>query len=124
MTWSSTRKGVTKISESPRDWTFHPQTSRQTKSRETLKTQNLKNTYKYFSWLGHWPASEQRKISVWAHDWDMRLDQPATESPEQGNIVFEIFDIFAKTKGFPETSKTFKNIFVFDQQRLSMWKHI
>ena len=57
-------------------------------------------------------------------DWDMWLDQPATESPKQGNTVFEIFDIFAKTKDFPKTTKTLKNLFVFDQQGLSMWKHI
>ena len=54
----------------------------------------------------------------------MQLDQPAIESPKQGNIVFEIFDIFAKIKYFPKTTKTLKNLFVFDQQRLSMWKHI
>ena len=46
------------------------------------------------------------------------------ESPKQGNTVFEIFDIFAKTKDFPKIAKTLKNIFVFDQQKLSMWKHI
>ena len=54
----------------------------------------------------------------------MRLDQPATESPEQGNTVFEILTNFVNTKYFPKTTKTLKNIFVFDQQRLSMWKHI
>ena len=54
----------------------------------------------------------------------MRLDQPATKSPKQDNIVFEIFDIFAKTKDFPKTTKTLKNLFVFNQQGLSMWKHI
>ena len=41
-------------------------------------------------------------------------------SSEQGNIIFEIFDIFAKTKYFPKTTKTLKNLFVFDQQKLSM----
>ena len=57
---------------------------------------------------------------MWARDWDIRLDQPATESPKQGNIVFENFDIFAKTKDFPKTTKILKNLFVFDQQQLSM----
>ena len=57
---------------------------------------------------------------MWAHDWDMRLDQPATKSPKQGNTIFENFDIFAKTKDFPKTTKTLKNIFIFDQQGLSM----
>ena len=45
----------------------------------------------------------------------MRLDWPVTKSPEQGNTVFEIFDIFTKTKDFPKIIKTLKNIFVFDQ---------
>ena len=54
----------------------------------------------------------------------MWLDWPATKSLEQGNIVFEIFDIFAETKYFPKTTKTLKNLFVFNQQKLSMWKHI
>ena len=31
---------------------------------------------------------------------------------------------FAKTKDFPKTTKTLKNLFEFDQQGLSMWKHI
>ena len=55
-----------------------------------------------------------------ARNWDMQLDQPATELPKQGNIVFEIFDIFAKIKDFPKTTKTLKNLFEFDQQGLSM----
>ena len=70
--------------------------------------------------LGHQPTSESQKISVWAFDWDMQLNQLATELPKQGNIVFEIFDIFAKAKDFPKTTKTLKNLFVFDQQILSM----
>ena len=57
---------------------------------------------------------------MWAHDQDMRLDQPAIELPKQGNTVFEIFDIFAKTKDFPKTTKTLKIIFEFDQKGLSM----
>ena len=64
--------------------------------------------------MRHWPASEPRKISVWACDEDMQLDQPATESPKQGNTFFEIFDIFAKTKDYPKTTKTHKNLFVID----------
>ena len=79
-----------------------------------IKNPNFEKYSKYFSWLGHWPASEQRKISVWARDWDMRLDQPVTESQKQDNTIFEIFDIFVKTKDFPKTTKTLKNLFVFD----------
>ena len=47
-----------------------------------IKNPNFEKYSKYFSWLGHWPVSESRKISVWARDWNMRLDQPATESPK------------------------------------------
>ena len=43
---------------------------------------------------------------MWARDWDMRLDQPTIESPRQGNTIFEIFDIFVKTRDFPKTTKT------------------
>ena len=64
--------------------------------------------------------SELRKISVWARDWGMRLVLPATELPKHGNIVFELLTIFVKTKYFPKTTKTLKNLFVIDQQRLSM----
>ena len=89
-----------------------------------IKNPNFEKYSKYFSRLGQWPTSEPQKISVWARDWDMRLDQPATKSQKQGNTVFENSDIFAKTKDFPKTTKTLKNLFVFDQQGLSMWKHI
>ena len=127
------------------DWKFYPRESREV-SRENLwvlsqldlppvnksldwvarniKNPNFEKYSKYFSWLGHWPASEQRKISVWARDWDMRLDQPVTESQKQDNTIFEIFDIFVKTKDFQKTTKTLKNLFVLDQQILGMWKHI
>ena len=55
-------------------------------------------------------------MSEWVLDWGMWLDQPATESPEQGNTVFEILTIFVKTKYFNKKTKTHKNLFVFDQQ--------
>ena len=35
----------------------------------------------------------------------MWLDQPATESPKQGNTVFEIFDILQKQKTFQKQLK-------------------
>ena len=89
-----------------------------------IKNPNFEKYSKYFSRLGHWSTSEPWKISIWAHNWDMRLDQPATKSPEQGNTIFEIFDIFAKTKDFPKITKNTQKSFVFDQQGLSMWKHI
>ena len=128
-----------------RDWKFYPRESREV-SRKNLRAlsrldllpankspnwvaRNIKNPNfekysNYFSRLWQWLASELQKIFVWARDWDMRLDQPATESPKQGNTIFENFDIFVKTKDFPKTTKTLKNLFMFDQQGLSMWKHI
>ena len=57
-------------------------------SHKKHKKLNFEKYSKYFSQLGHWLANESQKISVWAHNWNMRLDQPATESPEQGNTVF------------------------------------
>ena len=63
-----------------------------------IKNLNFEKYSKYFSRLGHWPTSESWKISVWARDWYMWRDQPATELPKQGNTVFEIFDIFCKNK--------------------------
>ena len=72
--------------------------TREQVTRLSWENPNFEKHSKYFSRLGHWPASESRKISVWARDWDMRLDQPVIESPKQGNTVFEIFYIFAKNK--------------------------
>ena len=69
-----------------------------------IKSPNFEKYSKYFSRLGHWPASESRKISVWTHDWDMRLDQLVTESPKQGNTVFWNFDIFCKNKRLSKNS--------------------
>ena len=56
----------------------------------------------------------------------MQLDLPMTESPEQHNTVFEDFDnSLQKQNTFQKKKlKTLKNIFVFDQQKLSMWEHI
>ena len=47
----------------------------------------------------------------------MRLDLPATESPKQGNTVFEFFN-FLRTKYFPKTSKTLKNLFVLESTKI------
>ena len=42
-----------------------------------------------------------------------------TESPKQGNVVFEIFfSVFVKTKYFPKTPKTLKNLFVFESTKI------
>ena len=80
-----------------------------------IKNPNFEKYSKYFSRLGHWPTIEPRKIFVWAHDWDMQLDQLVIESPKQDNTAFEIFDIFAKTKDFLKRTKTLKNLLMIDQ---------
>ena len=85
-----------------RDWKFYPQGSREVScenlcvplvtrtstwehvanlSREKHNSPNFEKYSKYFSWLGHWPTSKSWKISMWAHDWGLQLDQPVTKSP-------------------------------------------
>ena len=44
-----------------------------------IKNLNFEKYSKYFSRLGHWPASESRKIFVWTCDWGLRLGH-ATET--------------------------------------------
>ena len=41
-----------------------------------------------------------------------------TESPKQGNTVFEVFSVFVKAKYFPKTPKTLKNLFVFESTKI------
>ena len=86
-----------------------------------LKTQNFWKFSKSFSRRIFDPPVSREKLLCRLTTGGMRLVCPATKSPEQGNTVFEIFDIFVKTKDFPKIIKTLKNIFVFDQQKLSMW---
>ena len=93
-----------------------------------MKFQIFEKYSKSFSQLKHLPANEsptsREKSLLWTHNWGMRLVLPATESPEQGKTIIEFLTIFAKTKYFSKITKTFKNLFVIDQQRLSMRKHI
>ena len=113
------------------DWKFYPQGSRDV-SCENLwvpsrlepptanksldwaarnnKNPNFEKYSKYFSWLGHWPASESQNFFVGTRDWGMRLDQPVTESPKQGSTIFfwKIWQFCKKTKDFPKTTKTLK----------------
>ena len=125
-----------------RDWKFHPQGSREGSCKNfwvssrlklplvnkplnwvarKLKTQNFWKFSKSFSRRIFDPPVSREKLLCRLTTEGMRLVCPATKSPEQGNTVFEIFDIFVKTKDFPKIIKTLKNIFVFDQQKLSMW---
>ena len=64
-----------------RDWKVYPRGSRK------LSRKNL--------WVpiatGPFTREQVTKINTWARGWSMRLGWPATESPKQGNNVFEIF---------------------------------
>ena len=84
--WVSSRLDLPPANKSP-DWVVR-----------NIKNPNFEKYSKYFSRLGHWPASELWKIFVWARDWDMRLNQPAIKSPKHGNTVFEVFWHFCKNK--------------------------
>ena len=110
------------------DWTFHPRTSRQHESRITWKPRFLKNILSLFrDWSIYPPMSHQwvaKNLCMGSrlghaigptHDWVTNT----------GQHCFWNFDkFFVKTKYIPKTTKTLKNLFVIDQQRLSMWKHI
>ena len=93
----------------------------------TLKSRILKNFLSLFRNWDFNPPMSCENILCKLVIGGMRLDWPVTKSPEQDNTIFEIFDIFAKKKDFPKTIdfpkiiKTLKNLFVFDQQKLSMW---
>ena len=100
------------------DWTFHPRTSRQHESRKTWKSRFFEKYSKYFSQLGHLPASESsisREKSLYvlvteACDWA----NPRLSCQNRATLVLKILTIFVKTKYFPKTTKTLKNLFVFD----------
>ena len=66
-------------------------------SRKKHKNPNFEKYSKYFSRLGHWLASEPWKISMWARNWGMRLDQRATESPNRAALFLK-FNNFCKNK--------------------------
>ena len=110
----------------PHDWTFHPRTSHHTKPREknNKNNKNLKNILSIFhDWYIDSPMSCEKSLcgrATRACDWI----NPQLSRQNRATLFFKILTIFAKTKYFPKTSKTLKNIFVFYQQRLSMWKHI
>ena len=128
------------------DWKFHLRESCEESCENFCVTLAIGAfTRKQVASLGHEKPKNQeflKKFLSVFHDWDndppvsrenllyelatrdMRLDYPVTKSPEQGNTVFENLTLFVKTKYLPKKLKTLKNLFVFDQQKLSMWKHI
>ena len=63
------------------DWKVYPQGSREL-SRENLCVPLA---------TGPFTHEQVAKINTRAHGWSMRLGWPATESPKQGNTIFEIF---------------------------------
>ena len=85
-----------------------------------LKTQIFEKGSKYFLRLGLWPTVSRKNLLCKLATGGMQLYWPAIKLLEQCNTIFEIFNIFAKTKDFPKKIKTLKNIFVFDQEKLSM----
>jgi len=80
-----------------RDWTS---TCEQvtTSSREKPKNPDFEKFSKYFSWLGHWPARELRKRTIWAHDWGHATGLTRDQVARTGQHCFWKFDTFCKNK--------------------------
>ena len=90
-----------------RDWKVYPRVSREM-SRENL-----------WVTLATGPSTREQvaKIDLRTRDWGPRLDLPATELPKQGKNEFLKFSNFWRTKYFPKTPKTLKNIFVLESTK-------
>ena len=94
------------------NWKVYPRESRE------LSRENLYVTLA----TGPFTREQVTKINTRARDWISQLGWPATESPKQGNTVFEIFQFFVKKKYFPKAPKTLKNIFVFESTKIEHMK--
>ena len=89
-----------------------------------MKTQIFEKYSKSFSRLKHLPTNELPmsdekslyELATGAADWA----NPQLSHQNKATLVLKMLTIFLKTKYFPKTTKTLKNLFVFDQQRLSM----
>ena len=111
-----------------RDWTFHHRTSRQPEPQKAWKPIFLKNILSLFrDWSIYPPMSRQwvakkslYRLTTGACDWSY----PRLSRQNRATLFLKFWQIFVKTKYFPKTTKTLKNLFVIDQQRLSMWKHV
>ena len=111
-----------------RNWTFHPRSSHQPELRKAWNSKFLKNILSLFrDWSIYPPMSRQwvaknlcDGLTTGAFNWFY----PRLSRQNRAIQFLKFLTIFAKTKYFPKTTKTLKNIFVIDQQRLSMWKHI
>ena len=109
---SSTHERVTrwaaKISESSRDWTFHLRTSRQTKSRETLKTQILKNIISIFHDWGIDQSVSHEKfmcgLTIGTCDWT----NPRLSRQNRATLFLKFLTFLQKQKTFQKQLKHLK----------------
>ena len=95
-----------------RDWKVYPRWSCKL-SRENLCVPLA---------IGPFTCEQVHKDNTWARSCSMRLGWPATKSPKQGNTIFWNFSVFVKTKYFPKTPKTLKNLFVFESTKIEHMK--
>ena len=91
-----------------RDWKVYPRRSRE------LSRENLCVPFA----TGPFTCEQVAKINTRTRCCSKRLGWPTTESPKQGNTIFEIFSVFVKTKYIPKTPKTLKNLFVFETTKI------
>ena len=91
-----------------RDWKFYPRGSRE------LNCENLCVPLM----TGPFTREQVAKNNTQACSYSMRLRWPATESTKTGQHCFWNFSVFVKTKYFPKTPKTLKNIFEFESTKI------
>ena len=91
-----------------RDWKFYPRGSRE------LSCENLCVPLM----TGPFTREQVAKNNTRACGYSMRLRWPATESTKTGQHCFWNFSVFVKTKYFPKTPKTLKNIFLFESTKI------
>ena len=80
--WVSSRLDLPPANKSP-DWVTR-----------NIKNPNFEKYSKYFSRLGHWPANEPQKISVWARDWT----NPQLSRQNKATQFLKFLTFFAKKK--------------------------
>ena len=99
--WGKPRKSLC----TPRDWNLHPRTSRQTKSRETLKTQILKNILSIFrDWDIDSLVNRKKSLcglAIRTCDWT----NPRLSRQNRATLFLKILTIFAKKNTFQKQLK-------------------
>ena len=121
-----------------RDWEVHPQGSHEGSHENFCITSRLELPLAIKSpnqVMRTFKQNFENFLSLF-HEWDIdlplsrenllcKLATRACDSldprPSRQNRATLFFDIFTKTKDFPKTIKTLKNLFMFGQQKLSMW---